>query len=345
MTDRLIFALRCAAILCVIAMPVSAATWFAGDFLAVGIGPRAISMGGSVLPTVSGTDATYWNPAGLADSRETSYSFEHAERFSGIVSHDAFGAALPLTSGTLGLTLFRGAIDGIVYSDSTTLADPNAPLSSRNLPDLSKTRTFSNADYTFHLAYGRSLTSTLKIGAGVKLIRRTLDNRTAFGYGLDIGAQWVAESGLSVGLTVRDAATTRVVWDGGRTDVVYPTVNVGTGYTWHIPEYESRLTVSAGSVYGSEAAGYSGFAPWMVMRERNPGVVGAEYEWRNIIALRMGTRDLRGLLGPGSSQLTAGVGINAPVPWSNAVNRVGIDLSWMRHTLNDSYRIGTTVQL
>lgn len=162
---------------------------------------------------------------------------------------------------------------------------------------------------------------------------------------MDIGAQWQTPTGLAVGLTVRDVATTRVIWDGGRTDTVYPTVNLGTAYTWRAPEYQSRLTVSAGSVFGSEKAGYSGFAPWKVMRENNPGVVGAEYEWREIIALRLGTRDLRGFLGPGSSQLTAGVGINAPMPWVASVNRVKLDLSWMRHVLNDSFRIGTTVEL
>jgi len=321
------------------------ATWFAGDFLAVGIGPRAVGMGSAVVATADGADAPYWNPAGLATGSARAVAVEHAERFAGVVTHDALSAAIPLQSGALGVVLFRGAVDGIIYADSTVLADPNAPLSANNLPDPDKVHTFSNADYLFHIAYGRTLWSAIRLGAGVKLIRRTIDRTGAFGYGLDLGAQWNPVPHVAVGLVMRDISTTRVSWDNGHTDVVYPSLHIGSAYTWTFPEGSGRLTLAAGSVFGPEKAGYGGFAPWRIGDAANPGVLGAEYAWRESIMIRVGSQDVRGLLGPGSSQITAGFGIRSALPWVPNLRRIGLDLSWMRHSLRDSFRLGAMVEL
>lgn len=321
------------------------ATWYAGEFLSVGVGPRAIGMGSAVVAIAEGADAPYWNPAGLSRTKATIFAFEHAERFAGIVVHDALTGAVPLHSGTLGILLFRGAVDGIIFADSTVLADPSAPLSQANMPDPTKVRAFSNTDYLFLVAYGRAILSNLHVGAGIKLIRRSIDRTGAFGCGLDLGAQWNLTPHLVFGLTVRDASTTRVSWDNGHTDVVYPSVHVGSAYTMLFPERSARLTIAAGSVFGSGNAGYGGFAPWQVGDSRNPGVLGAEFSWHEIAMIRVGTQDLRGVLGPGSGQLTAGFGIHTALPWVANVRRFGVDLTWMRHTLRDSYRLGAVVQL
>ena len=320
------------------------ATWYAGDFLAVGVGPRASGMGSAVVALAEGADAPYWNPAGLARTEDHAVAFEHAERFAGIVSHDAFAASMPLTSGALGFLMFRSAIDGIIYADSTVLADPSAPLSRDNMPDPAKVRTFSNADYVFHVAYGRTLFGRVRVGAGVKLVRRSIDRTGAFGYGLDLGVQWSPAPHLALGVTVRDASTTRVSWDNGHTDVVYPSLHVGSAYTMLFPERDVRLTLAAGSAFGSQKAGYGGFAPWRVGSSQNPGVLGAELSWRETIMVRVGSQDVRGVLGPGSGQLTAGFGVRTALPWVPNVHRLGLDLAWMRHTLNDSYRLGGMVE-
>ncbi len=323
----------------------NAATWFAGEFLGVGVGPGAIAKGGAVTATANGTDAPYWNPAGLASTLHSAFAFEHAERFSGIVSHDVLSAAVPVHAGALGITVFRGAIDGIIYADSTILADPTAPLSSRNMPDPTKTRTFSNADYTLYLAYGRRLTKSFDLGVSTKLVRRTLDRTDAFGYGVDIGVRWNASPSFLVGVTARDITTTRVSWDNGRIDVVKPTIHIGGAYLRSIDNLSSTVTISAESVYGMTDAGYAGLAPWKVLRDNNPATFGAEYEWRDMLVVRVGTQDLRGLLGPGSSRLTAGIGIRAPMPWIENISRIGFDLSWAEHALNDSFRLGTSIEL
>ena len=39
---------------------------YSNEFLAVGVGARALAMGGAQVATVSDATATFWNPAGLA---------------------------------------------------------------------------------------------------------------------------------------------------------------------------------------------------------------------------------------------------------------------------------------
>jgi hypothetical protein len=334
------------AMCCVIALVgnTTAETWYAGDFLAIGVGPGQIGKGGAVIATASGPEATYWNPAGLADASVRSVTLEHAERFAGVVTHDVFMTALPINKGALGLMVFRGGVDGIIHADSTSLVDPTAPLSSINLPDPAKTYTFSNTDFIFQLAYGRMLMANLRVGAGVKYIRRSLDQATASGYGVDLGFRWVPVSGVSLGLMIRDITTTRVVWDGGRTDVVFPTMHIGAAYTWSVSE-QGEMTISGSSAFGAEKAGYAGFAPWQVLREENLSALGVEYRWRETVSLRAGTQDIRGVLGPGSSRLTAGVGLQVPVGWMPGLSGAGLEVAWSRHTLNDSFRLGVSVDM
>jgi len=325
----------------------SGATRYAGDFLAVGVSPRATGMGSAVTAIVGGPEASYWNPAGLAagmTGAPVSVAMEHAERFGGVVKHDAVSAAIPLSRSVLGVFLFRGAVDGIIFADSTTLVDPSLPLSESNMPDPSKTRTFSNADYVIHVATGHTVLRTLRVGAGVKLIRRTIGGTAAFGYGVDLGAQWEPRPQIAVGILVRDATTTRVNWDNSRTDVVYPTVHTGAAFGFPFPRFGGRLVVAGNSTVGSESGGYGGFAPWRVLNARNVANLGAEYEWRETIALRLGSQNVRGMLGPGSAEVTAGMGLRGHLPWFSGVRRVGVDLAWIRHTLRDSFRLGATVE-
>jgi hypothetical protein len=320
---------------------------YAGDFLAIGVSPRAIGMGSAVTATASGAEAAYWNPAGLATGAlgaPVALAFEHAERFGGIVQHDVVSAAVPISRGVLGGYLFRGAIDGIVFADSTTLVDPRLPLSESNMPDPAKTHTFSNADYVAVVAYGKRVLPSLRIGGGLKIIRRTIGGIAAVGYGVDLGAQWDATSGLALGLLVRDATTTRVTWDNNRTDVVQPTLHTGLAYTMAVTRMNARITFAGNSTLGSESGGYGGFAPWRFLDARNVAAVGAEYEWRQTLALRIGSQNLRGMLGPGSAETSVGMGVRGNLPWVSRIQRVGVDVAWMRHTLRDSFRLGTTVE-
>jgi hypothetical protein len=336
-------ALAIFALLTLITPPASAATWYAGEFLAVGTGPAAISQGGAVIASVSGPDAIYWNAAGLGKTGSTAFTLEHADRFGGIVKHDAFAGVWPLQDANLGVSLFRGAIDGIIGADSTTLPDPTAPVSPENMPDPDKTRIFSNTDYVLHIAYGRHVRPNLRVGGSVKLISRTIDGVGAFGYGLDLGTQYDLRKNLTLAVAAHDLTATRISWDTDRTDIIHPTIHVGVSWT-NAVRRDIRLTTSAGAVYGTTDAGYGGLSPLKLGHEDNPAVAGIEVAWREMVMLRLGSEDLRGMLGPGEGRLTAGVGLRTGYRWIPGVKRLGIDLSWMQHTLDNSYRLGAVIE-
>ena len=323
----------------------NAADYFAGEFLAVGTSPSAMGVGGAVVASAEGTEAVYWNPAGLAGSRVMTTAFEHAEAFGGMVNHDVAAFSAPMRNAGFGILLLRSGVDGIIRADSTILADPTKPLGYDNMPDPSKITTFSNADYTLHLAYARRVSGSIRAGVTLKLITRSIDDTDAFGYGLDAGAQWDISQSFAMGLTVRDLTTTRVQWDNDRNDIVKPTVNIAADHSRDLISNTLSMRISLGVVLGAESAGYGGFLPWNVVRSESPAVAGAELSWRDMIFLRLGTRHIRGLLGPGDSHLTAGAGFHIGTPWLSGVSRIGFDLAWMKHSLDDTFRLGAVVEL
>ena len=85
-----------AVILMMMGAPQTDASWlsdgkYAGEFLSIGVDPRAQGMGGAYVALANGASAAYWNPAGLANQASQEVSFMHAEQFEGIVGYDYLG--------------------------------------------------------------------------------------------------------------------------------------------------------------------------------------------------------------------------------------------------------------
>jgi hypothetical protein len=57
--------------------PAQAVDKFAAEFLKVGVGARAMGMGGAFVALANDATASYWNPAGLAQLREAEFSLVH----------------------------------------------------------------------------------------------------------------------------------------------------------------------------------------------------------------------------------------------------------------------------
>jgi long-subunit fatty acid transport protein len=77
----------------------------AAPFLNVGIGPRAVSMGGAIAATANDVTALYWNPAGIAVTSYNEALFSHTQWFADITFNWA-GAKINLDGlGSIGLSL------------------------------------------------------------------------------------------------------------------------------------------------------------------------------------------------------------------------------------------------
>ena len=64
---------------------------YAGESMAIGVGARALAMGGAYVAVTEDVTAIYWNPAGLASMQSFQIHGMHAERFSGIINWDFLG--------------------------------------------------------------------------------------------------------------------------------------------------------------------------------------------------------------------------------------------------------------
>ena len=82
---------------------------YGSEFLRVGAGAKALSMGGAQAAISRGVSAAYWNPAGLRTVEDVQIMYMHSERFGGIVGYDYGSVALPLPQdrGVLALSFFR----------------------------------------------------------------------------------------------------------------------------------------------------------------------------------------------------------------------------------------------
>lgn len=184
---------------------------YSNEFLAIGVGARALGMSGSQVASVHDVTATYWNPAGIQGIEEDfQVSLMHAEYFAGIANYDYGAIALPLKDEkrAIGLSIIRFGVDNI--PNTLHLIDANGRIVYDNVTE------FSVADYGFLFNYAQEVfhdyKQKLKVGGNFKIVHRVAgDFATAWGFGLDVGVQWQYEN-LWVGGTIRDLTTTFNSW-------------------------------------------------------------------------------------------------------------------------------------
>jgi hypothetical protein len=224
---------------------------YSNEFLNIGAGAKGLAMGGTQVATVSDATSGYWNPAGLAQIKNSSFSLMHAEYFAGIGKYDYASFAMPLgdpdfSTRSLGFSLLRFAVDDI--PNTLFLVEPDGSINYNNI------RSFSSADYAFLVSYGQKLFDdedrSLSFGFNAKVIHRSVGSfAKAWGFGLDAGLQYRLK-GLRIGVMAKDISTTFNAWKFNFTDqekeVLYLTNNdipvkstemtaprlvVGTAYT------------------------------------------------------------------------------------------------------------------
>jgi hypothetical protein len=165
----------------------------AAPFLNIGVGARAIGMGGAFIATANDVTSLYWNPAGSSRMETSGAMFTHVSWFAGI-KYNWAGAMLNTGMGTVGLNI--GYLD---YGDLevTTLREPEGT-----------GEMFTPSDLFLALTYAYNLTDRFSIGANVKYVSQKIWNSTASGLAFDIGVLFLSDIyGLRMAATITNLGT------------------------------------------------------------------------------------------------------------------------------------------
>jgi long-subunit fatty acid transport protein len=151
----------------------------AAPFLNIGVGPRAISMGGGFSATANDVTALYWNPAGISRTENNEAMFAHTNWFADITFNWA-GAKVNLGDlGAVGLS--------VTYLDYgkmevTTLREQDGT-----------GEFFTAKDMSLALSYAYNLTDRFSIGGSVKYINQSIWNSSASAIAFDLGTLFYSE--------------------------------------------------------------------------------------------------------------------------------------------------------
>ncbi|MEQ9104277.1 MAG: PorV/PorQ family protein [Rhodothermales bacterium] len=298
---------------------------YGADFLAGGVGARALGMGSAFTALADDVYAGYWNPAGLRGVAGPEIAYMHAERFAGVVSFDHAAYAWPLSDqSTVSVSMFRSGVNDI----KNTL---DAWDSVRDVPVPENITTFSAVDWAVFFGYGRDVGERLRVGATAKVIRRSIgDFAEAWGYSFDAGAQYRSGSwrlGVNVqdissmlqSWTVNEGALTNLVevfgddMPEGGTELVLPVVRMGAARLFATGSGVATVSADVDVAFDGQQAN-----AWNAGDVSFHPRVGAEYAYRDAVAVRAGLSRIQHIEGDGLDIVpTIGAGLH--------VRRIRID--------------------
>jgi hypothetical protein len=159
--------------------------------LQIGIGPRGTALGGSVVGDVTGTEALYWNPAGLALLQHTEAMFTHTQYFADMKLNYAAIASSAGNFGVLGIAAKVLSIGDVIVTTE------DAPEGTGEIAQ----PTFTVLGVT----WAKQFTDRVLFGATTNLVSEHVINQSATGVAFDLGVQYVTGwHGLKLGAVMKN---------------------------------------------------------------------------------------------------------------------------------------------
>ncbi len=298
----------------------------AAQFLGIGVGPRAVAMGGAYVAMGDDASAMYWNPGALS-------RIGHSQV---VASHTGWLVDTDLN--WVGLTLALDASNAIGIS-LTQLDYGEEEVRTVVMPEGTGAR-WTAQDLAFTISYARSLTDRFSIGGSFKYITQQIWNESASTIAFDVGLMFTTPfDGLRLGASLSNFGgdmqldgkdlTQRIDLDpdnAGNNETIVADLKTDS---WELPlffragvSYDMlrddlfRFTVSADAIRPNDNDEHVN--------------IGGEFGYRGVFFVRAGYKSL--FLDDSQEGLTAGIGLHYPLFGSTAA---AIDYTYQEFGLFD----------
>jgi len=198
------------AVLLSVLPPASLAQGTSGaQFLGVGIGARAVGMGGAYTSVADDGTALHWNPAGLTQVEGHRLTLSHVSWLSDARYQYASYAAPAGSNAAIGVALEQGSVSW----------------------DNTDEGSFESGDFAGIVGYGRRVTADIGVGADLKFLSSSLGDHSAASYAVDLGVLYSVNDATRIGAAVRNLGPgLSFVSDA---DPLPATLTVGGSHLWH----------------------------------------------------------------------------------------------------------------
>jgi len=288
------------------------ATKYAGEPFSLGVGARALGMGGAVVAGPYDATSGYWNPAGLSWLHNRQIQTMHAETFGSLLNHDFIGytshSGRQYGLNSYGLYLYYLGGGGIKITGYDAENDWPYVIKEEN---------------HFDLMLGASLAgrygNRISYGLTAKVIYRDIAVETAYGLGLDAGLIYRVDTSITAALAITDLTSTFLAYSNDNTETIYPALKPALSYTWI--HRDVRITGSGQAILRFEGRKQTA--------ELWQNDISADFQ----TGLEIGYKEAAfGRVGYDQGRFTAGLGA--------AFKRYLIDLAYLHHSdLDETFRI------
>jgi hypothetical protein len=275
-------------------------------FLGIGVGTRAMGMGGAFTSMTDDPTLIYWNPAAIARNKGTQVSFTNANWLIGTQIKWAGGTVNFGNIGTFGVGVTLLTTGDI---EQTTEARPEGT-----------GRFFSASNLAFKTSYAYAFTERFSVGTNVKYIQEVYDDVSGGTIAVDLGILFLVRDNLRIAATMSNFGGTIQLTGNS----LLTAVSSGTGLNGENPGIPAQLQTTAWELPVFYRIGISSdvvktnlnrltlSVDWLNPSDNDQSFnVGAEYGWRDVLFFRSGYNSL--FLPFSETGLTLGAGVKVEV--------------------------------
>ena len=225
------------------------------SFLRIGIGARPAGMGEAFVGVSGDISSIYYNPAGLADLKNSEITFMHNQFFQDI-SLEHFSLALKWKKNTLGFLFTLSQVSNLELREGPT----SEPLGY-----------FDAHDLAIGISLARKERENLSLGATLKLLYERIYSSSTTGYSIDGGFLFQINQNWNFGFAISDLGQQMGYEEE---NFSLPTqYKLGVSYSKNIKEINGNLMSTL---------------DFVKMDDNLKVRTGVEYNYKEICALRLG---------------------------------------------------------